>query len=76
MWEQRDKNLAHTNHGQNGRKAAKQLCYSPQVVPAVAKNILFLRWSSVDLYTDTWTEATLSAAVSAKKGTKVKYQHK
>lgn len=68
IWEQTDENLAHTNHGQNGRKAAKQLCNSPHVVTAVAKNILFLRWSSLDLYTDTWTEATLSVAVSAKKG--------
>lgn len=41
IWEQTDENLAHTSHGQNGRKAAKKLCYIPQVVPAVAKNIYY-----------------------------------
>lgn len=43
IWEQTDVNLAHPNQGQNGRKVARQLCYSPQVAPVVAKNILFLR---------------------------------
>lgn len=50
------------NHGQNYRKVAKQLWYSPQAVLAVAQNTLFLRWSSLDLYIGTWTEAALPTA--------------
>lgn len=61
--EQTDINLAQPNHGQIYRKVARQLWYSPQVVLAVAQKILFLRWSSLDLYAGTRSEAALPTAV-------------